>query len=200
MTQYRKKPVVIDAITFDELVQHGIEQCQAEGRESSIINGKPWSFTYKGYPITHERDDCYIIPTLESPHGHHMTPDDMLITGVAGELYPCKIDIFQSTYQRVDNTGLPFGQAIEALKDGKKVARAGWNGKGMWLSLSGDGVRYIPASSFWSENNAEFAHQQPNGTAAVLPCITMKTATGEILMGWLASQTDMLAEDWVVVQ
>ena len=92
-----------------------------------------------------------------------------------------------------------FGDAIAALKAGKKVAREGWNGKGMWLSLSGYGVRHIPAGGFWSENNADFARKQ-GGQAPVLPCITMKTATNEILMGWLASQTDMLAEDWVVVE
>ena len=46
--------------------------------------------------------------------------------------------------------------------------------------------------------NAQHAKEQ-GGYATVLPCITMKTATGEILMGWLASQTDMLAEDWGIV-
>lgn len=91
-----------------------------------------------------------------------------------------------------------FGQAIEELKAGYRVARAGWNGKSMWLALSGDGVRNIPASSFWSPLNAEYAREQ-GGSAKVLPCITMKTAGGEILMGWLASQTDMLAEDWMRV-
>lgn len=92
--------------------------------------------------------------------------------------------------------GLNFGDALVALKAGRRVAREGWNGKGMWLSLSGPGVRDVPAGGFWSVNNADHARSQ-GGTAKVLPCITMKTATGEILMGWLASQTDMLAEDWV---
>lgn len=91
-----------------------------------------------------------------------------------------------------------FGEAIQALKQGNKVARSGWNGKGMWLSLSCDGSREVAAENFWSPHNAEFARQN-GGTAKVLPSITMKTATGEILMGWLASQTDMLAEDWEVV-
>lgn len=94
---------------------------------------------------------------------------------------------------------MDFGDAIRALKAGKRVARSGWNGKGMWLSLSGLGVRSIPYTSFWSNNNADYARSQEDGHAEVLPCITMKTATGEILMGWLASQTDMLAEDWEVV-
>lgn len=96
--------------------------------------------------------------------------------------------------------GMDFGGAIRALKAGRCVARAGWNGKGMWLALSGvDGPRDVAYHNFWARPNAQYASQQPGGTAKVLPCITMKTATGEILMGWLASQTDMLAEDWVEV-
>ena len=94
--------------------------------------------------------------------------------------------------------GLDFSDALRLLKEGHKVARHGWNGKDMWLSLSGDGVREIPSGAFWSRNNADYAHAQ-GGTAKVLPCITMKTATGEILMGWLASQTDLLADDWHIV-
>ena len=96
MTQFRKKPVVITAITFDQLVTHGTERCKAEGRESNIVNGMPWSFSYAGHPITHENDDCYLIPTLEGTM--KMGRDDMLITGVKGEIYPCKRDIFDATY------------------------------------------------------------------------------------------------------
>lgn len=91
-----------------------------------------------------------------------------------------------------------FGQAIEALKDGKKIARAGWNGKGMWLAYS-PGSKALPAERFWAGPNREYAHAN-GGTADVLPCITMKIATGEILMGWLASQTDIFAEDWQTVE
>lgn len=107
-------------------------------------------------------------------------------------------DVFERAYRRTDR--MTFGDALVMLEAGKRVARAGWNGKGMWLSLSGDGVRNIPAAAFWSANNADFAASQPDGTAPVLPCITMKTAEGSILMGWLASQSDMLAKDWQVVE
>lgn len=79
------------------------------------------------------------------------------------------------------------------------MARAGWNGKGMWIALSCDGSREVPAANFWAPANREWAETQPNGTATVLLSLTMKTATGEIPMGWLASQTDMLAEDWAVL-
>lgn len=93
---------------------------------------------------------------------------------------------------------MDFGDAIRAMKAGKRVARSGWNGKGMWLSLS-PGVAALPSEEFWSGQNSAYAEAQ-GGTATVLPCITMKTATGEILMGWLASQTDMLATDWEVLE
>jgi hypothetical protein len=94
---------------------------------------------------------------------------------------------------------MDFGEALRSLKAGNRVYREGWNGKGMWLALSGtDGPRNIPADAFWSSHTRQYAERN-GGMATVLPCIIMKTATGEILMGWLASQTDMLAEDWWTV-
>lgn len=94
MGKFRKKPVVIEAITFDEFVAFG----KANG--ANIVNGMPWSFNYKGQPITHENDNCYLIPTLEGTMKFERS--DMLITGVKGEIYPCKIDIFEQTYEPVE--------------------------------------------------------------------------------------------------
>lgn len=92
--KYVKKPITIEAITFDELVEYGLKS------EAHIVNGMPWSFRYNEHPITHENDECYLISTLEGIM--KFTPDDMLITGVSGEIYPCKIDIFKKTYEKVD--------------------------------------------------------------------------------------------------
>lgn len=120
------------------------------------------------------------------------------VPGFAGYISWSPKEQFEGAYRKT--SGLTFGLAIEAMKAGKKVARAGWNGKGMWLSLSGPlHGRSIAFENFWSRNNSEYARQN-GGSATVLPSITMKTATGEILMGWLASQTDMLAEDWTIVE
>lgn len=94
MGKFRKKPVVIEAITFDELVQYGKEN------SGDIMNDIPWSFVYKGQAITHENDNCYLIPTLEGTMNFNR--GDMLITGVNGEIYPCAIDIFKKTYEKVD--------------------------------------------------------------------------------------------------
>lgn len=91
-----------------------------------------------------------------------------------------------------------IGWAVKEMQSGAKVRRSGWNGKGMWLSLSGPmGARLVPEDAFWSKNNRDYAREQ-GGHAQVLPCVTMKTATGEILMGWLCSQTDLLATDWEI--
>ena len=91
--KYQKKPVIIEAITFDDLVERG----KASG--ANLVNGMPWSFEYEGQPITHETDDCYLIPTLEGTM--RFERGDMLITGVKGEIYPCKSDIFEATYTPV---------------------------------------------------------------------------------------------------
>lgn len=96
MAKFRKLPVVIEAITWDELVEYGKTQVLPE----DLIDGMAWSFDYGGHAITHENNECYLIPTLEGIH--QMSPKDMLITGVAGEIYPCKLDIFEKTYERVE--------------------------------------------------------------------------------------------------
>lgn len=92
--RYKKKPVIIEAITFEELVKYGIDS------GGNVVDGMPWSFRYEGQHITHENDDCYLIPTLEGVM--RLNRGDMLITGISGEIYPCKSNIFEMTYDRVD--------------------------------------------------------------------------------------------------
>lgn len=84
-----------------------------------------------------------------------------------------------------------FGQALEQLKAGNKVARTGWNGKNMWLI-------YVPGSKIYTTPGSAYRNAGLNDVS-INPHIDMMTATGEMQPGWLASQTDMLAEDWVVV-
>jgi hypothetical protein len=88
-----------------------------------------------------------------------------------------------------------FGQAIEALKQGKKVARTGWNGKGMFLWLKPATV----VKSEWCHDPELKALIDANGgEMEALGTICMKTADNKILTGWLANQTDMLSEDWEI--
>ena len=91
-----------------------------------------------------------------------------------------------------------FGQAIKELKSGNKVSRAGWNGKGMWLIL----VAGTKAANLVS--NSVYAKSTGLLTCEILPHIDMWTTNSEgrraMLPGWLASQTDMLSEDWNIVE
>mgnify|MGYP000375870679 CR=1 FL=1 len=94
MPFFRKKPVVIEAITFAELVKHGLEN------GANVNDGMPWIWNYKGHLITRENDECYLIPTLEGTM--KMTKNDMLITAIHGETYPCKKVIFEAIYEKAD--------------------------------------------------------------------------------------------------
>jgi len=94
-----------------------------------------------------------------------------------------------------------FGQAIEALKNGSKVTRDGWNGKGMWLVLMPE--LQLPAFSS-QEAGAKVNDRTANhiGKDTPLDCrpyIVMWTAQKQWQPGWLASQADMLADDWMIV-
>lgn len=95
------------------------------------------------------------------------------------------------------NEGMSFGAAIALMKKGKKVARKGWNGKGMYVwVMPGSTVKNCPNIS--DPHLAEI--DKAEGEIRFLGSIRMFTATKEVLTGWLASQTDMLAEDWMVVE
>jgi hypothetical protein len=91
-----------------------------------------------------------------------------------------------------------FGQALEAIKQGKKAARAGWNGKGMWIML-------VPGTeSAALRDGTPYRLALDQESCEILPHIDMWTinASGRraMLPGWLASQSDMLADDWMIVE
>lgn len=90
-----------------------------------------------------------------------------------------------------------FGFAIQSLKEGKRITRKGWNGKGMFLWLK-------PATTIksdWCKDPKLKELVDTNGgEMEALGTICMKTADNKILTGWLASQTDMLSEDWEVLE
>jgi hypothetical protein len=95
-----------------------------------------------------------------------------------------------------DDATFSFGDAVEILKKGARVARAGWNGKGMFLSLvkGRDTDYHVNSEVFGTGNDGNSQDQLP-----VLDAIYMKTADNK-LVPWLASQTDVLAEDWQIVE
>lgn len=85
---------------------------------------------------------------------------------------------------------MSFGQAIVALVKGKNVAREGWNGKDMFLYL-------IEGNEL--SKGLNYGYGEYVGEPEFVDTIAMKTAQNTIVVGWLASQTDMLANDWIIL-
>ena len=96
-------------------------------------------------------------------------------------------DVFEEAYRPTDC--MNFGLAIEAMKKGKKVARRGWNGKNQHIELA-TRISYMTAEGVFV--NVE---HEAIGNKAIAFC-----GTSGVQMGWLASQADMLADDWEVVE
>lgn len=89
-----------------------------------------------------------------------------------------------------------FGEAVKYLKRGFKVARKGWNGKGMYLFL-GQNFELTTDADL-----GEYTEEHPDGTydAEINDAVCMRTADKSIVIGWVPTQVDMLAEDWGFVE
>jgi len=110
---------------------------------------------------------------------------------------------------------MDFGEAIKALKQGRMVARMGWNGKGMFIFMRPadelhidfvvDKVKSLPQSvkDFYNQDRLDQDGNQliqdENQVVKFTSYICMKAFDGSIVNGWLASQTDILSEDWCVL-
>jgi hypothetical protein len=185
MGQYRKKPVVIEAHQWFKNGDH--PQDGEPSMEGAVVR-------YFRHPVVPGERSCEHcgakmhdhgwIDTLEG--GHIVCPGDWVITGVKGERYPCKPDIFKQTY---DATGpMTFGDAIQALKEGKRIARAGWNGKGQFVYL-------VPAASYPVQTGAAKAHFGEGSLVPYNAYLALKTVD-ERVSTWVPSVTDCLADDW----
>lgn len=132
---------------------------------------------------------------FETKHGRNVggdkTGEGYEVTYEGGYQAWSPKDVFDSAYRPIDS--LTFGLAIEALKLGKKVARAGWNGKGMFIFL-------VPGSTF-KVNRAPLLGIFPEGTEVnYRPHIAMKGVDGSISEWTPAAGNDVLAEDWQIVE
>lgn len=85
---------------------------------------------------------------------------------------------------------MTIGKAIEAIKQGKKAARRGWNGKNQFIFLAKN-ITYSPLADISHDN---MKYHETMGDTAIVFC-----GTSGIQVGWLASQSDLLSEDWVII-
>lgn len=178
--KFRKKPVVIEAYQWKEgdalnLRRNGWPQWLVDATQSDENWDSIVTLSFDGYAT---------IKTLEG----EMRADigDWIIRDINGELYPCKPDIFAATYESadIDLNAADFSDALMWLKEGKRVARAGWNGAGQWVVL------IDPGNAMYTKSGA---------SAPMQPCLGLKNAQGNMQPGWVPSMGDLLATDWRVV-
>ena len=121
------------------------------------------------------------------PVGENPADDGYLVEYSDGYISWSPKKAFDEAYRECDN--MTFGLAIEALKKGLKVARKGWNGKSQYVELATN-ISYVNVS-----NEVVNCEHQAIGNKAIA-----FVGTSGVQMGWLASQADMLSEDWYIVE
>lgn len=98
--------------------------------------------------------------------------------------------------------GEDFGTALDLMKSGKAMARKGWNGKNMYVYLVKGSVERNPnqdAPVYVRGISNKLFDSGDTGTVTRLPNFNMKLADGCVLTGWIPTQTDLLSEDWSIV-
>lgn len=163
---------------------------------TKLINAKPMTRQdyndFRGWTLPADEngaDEGYLVEYVDGGKGN--------TDHYAGYVSWSPADVFDRAYRPCE--GMTFGQAIESLKAGQKVARKGWNGKGMWLVL-------VPGTKDVALR-AGTPYEKALGDVPpieILAHIDMWTTNAQgrraMLPGWLASQTDMLSEDWEIVE
>ena len=152
-------------------MQHGIGVKEVYYRP--MTQGEFAKYLDRPWDTETEFDPGYLVEYKDGGKGNH--PDH------AGYISWSPKDVFEKAYR--PTSAMSFGLAIEAMKRGHRVARKGWNGKGLFI--------------FLVENWTYTDGKQDN--LRNLPTLVMKTVD-DCAVPWLASQTDMLADDWVVIE
>ena len=164
---------------------------------TKLINAEPMSRAayddFRGWELPADEDgtdEGYLVEYVDGGK-----PNTLAYTGYVS--WSPK-EQFEAAYRRTD--GMNFGMAIEAMKMGKKVARAGWNSKGMWLMLIPGSNPTLTTGTPYAEALGESGDSHGNVDQIPINAhIDMFTAYQCMQPGWLASQADMLADDWAIV-
>lgn len=171
---------IVDILTNTKIIMEGTLRYIG----TKIIDAKPMAL---GEYNDHRG---WVIPANEDPFR-----DGYLVVYPDGYQSWSPKDAFEQAYR--PTLHMNFGLALEAMKKGKKVTRGGWNGKDMFIywqgssSISFDQIRNPVLKGYWE--------QFEKTPIFICGHIDMKAADGTIVIGWLASQTDMLSDDWEIV-
>lgn len=159
---------------------------------TKLIKARPMTlgeyieYTGQGEHNEEEREAAtpgYLVEYLDSPHHNHENHDNYISWSPAS--------VFEAAYQ--PTTAMSFGHAVEALKAGQKVSRAGWNGKNMFLYMEVGTTSYANM-----ESHPRLRDHFGNGVIVKRPHIMMLTAQNDVVP-WSCAQSDILATDWCIV-
>lgn len=158
-----------------------VEKALKDGKKVKLSNWKNayWQYNPETKHLMNHFEEGGAIPVV-----------DMFPLTTAAMLTSSNWEIVEDE-QAVPSDTYSFGDAMNYLKAGKKVARKGWNGKNMFLFLADD-IEFHTDADLSCVSNLE--------GDLTLPAIVMKTADDRFCVGWLASQTDMLSDDWFTVE
>lgn len=137
----------------------------------------------RGWQIPADEDPCEIGYVVEYLDGGKPN-----LEGFDGYVSWSPADVFERAYRPLEAATFDFGEAIRRLKAGDRVARAGWNGKGMFAYL-------VPAASYPVQTGAAIAHFGPGAMVPYRPYLALKTVEEDVAT-WAPSCSDVLAEDW----
>lgn len=93
-----------------------------------------------------------------------------------------------------------YEEALKALKNGKLAARKGWNGKGMYIFMMPGMTAKLTQLDKLPEAVVKRFENEGRDEVDFVPYICMKAADGKLVRGWLASQTDMMSDDWEILE
>lgn len=185
-TKFKKKPVIIEAVRWDG------------NRVSKVTN---WISKALEENVIIRYGNEVKISTLEGI----MTAcaGDYIIKGVNGEIYPCKPDIFNKTYDVVkeDGNNMNFGDAIEILKQGGAIRRTNWNGKGLFVikqvpaHIESD---IIPKMQSLPQSAKDLILKGKGFIDYTSQCLIYNENTGRA-DSWVPSIADVFADDWEIV-
>ena len=153
-----------------------------------LINAKPMTRlqynNFRGWVLPNDEngaDKGFLVEYLDGGEGN--------VKGYAGYVSWSPKEVFERAYRPID--GLTFGLAVEAMKQGKAVARAGWNGKGMF-------VYHVPANAYKAQTGVAKRFFGEDADVPYNPYFAIKNVNGSVST-WVPSINDVLAEDWVVL-
>lgn len=154
---------------------------------AKLISARPMSRAeynhYRGWELPSNEngsDDGYLVEYQDGGKPN--------MEGHAGYISWSPAEQFDNAYR--ETIGMTFGLAIEAIRKGRCVARGGWNGANQFVFL-------IKAADL--QNSLKWGYGEYLGEPTVQDALAIKTTNGQVQIGWLATQSDMLASDWKIV-